>query len=273
MIAFAKLLFHAILEFQEDDGPALAGHVAFSALLGGVPFIILTANITAWILGDGQGQAAIDTLFQYAPPHIAQTLEPVLLDIFRGTSGSLLTASAFGALWFSSNAFEAIRTAFDRAYDMGASHSWLKGRLISIGCVLLGAVASMVLGVLIVLGPLVIQFAEGFLDVTVPFAANLARYGIGFVVFVIFILMLHLLLPRHRLSLRELWVGVLVSALLWVFAASCFSLYLSYTPTYISTYGTLAGVAITLVFLYISGMAIIYGAKVNALLAKRREMR
>lgn len=270
MIKTIATLYEAFWEFQQDDGPALAGYVAFSALLGLFPFIILTANITAFLMGDGQGRQAVDSLFEYAPPHIAQTLEPVLLDILKGASGSLLTVSALAALWFSSNAFEAIRKSFDRAYNVTEPRGWFTGRLVSIGCVFVGTFASILLGFLIVLGPVVIQFVEGFFGITIPFFADIGRYFVGLVVFVLFITMLHFLLPRHRIPFRKLWIGVFASTLIWLIAATCFSFYLGYTPTYVTTYGTLAGVVITLVFLYISAMAIIYGAEVNAVLARGR---
>jgi membrane protein len=57
-----------------------------------------------------------------------------------------------------------------------------------------------------------------------------------------------------------------VTTVLWVAFASAFSIYLSYTPTYTVTYGTLAGVIITLMFFYLTGATIIFGAEVNAAL-------
>ncbi len=59
---------------------------------------------------------------------------------------------------------------------------------------------------------------------------------------------------------------MLVTTVLWVALASGFSLYLSFTPAYTVTYGTLAGVIITLMFFYLTGATIIYGAEVNAAL-------
>ncbi len=270
MIKAIAVLYEAFWEFKQDDGPALAGYIAFSGLLGVFPFIILTTNVAALALGAGQSQQAVDALFEYAPPHVAQTLEPVLLDVLRGASGGLLTISALAAIWFSSNAFEAIRTSFDRAYNVDRPRGWLKGRLISIACVFFGTFASILLGFLIVLGPLVIQIVEGFFGLTIPFIAEVGRYFFGLLVFVSFVTMLHFVLPRHRIPFRRLWIGVIVSTLIWLAAATGFSIYLGYTPTYVSTYGTLAGVMITLVFLYITGMAIIYGAEVNAVLARGR---
>ena len=57
-----------------------------------------------------------------------------------------------------------------------------------------------------------------------------------------------------------------MTTVLWVAFATAFSIYLSYTPSYTVTYGTLAGVIITLMFFYLTGATIIYGAEVNAAL-------
>ena len=85
-------------------------------------------------------------------------------------------------------------------------------------------------------------------------------------VFIGFLLIMHRVLPGRRLKGCRLWPGVLVTTVLWVALALGFSIYLSYTPTYTVTYGTLAGVIITLMFFYLTGATIIYGAEVNAAL-------
>jgi len=265
-----RVLFKAYQEFNKDDGPALAGFIAFSTILGLFPFIILSTNIAAMTFGAERSQEAVDALFNYAPEHVAKTLEPVLLDVLRGAGGSLLTVSGIAALWISSNAVEALRKAFDRAYKVESPRRWWKGRLISFGVVIVGVFVFMILGLTIVLGPLIMRLIETYLGFTVPNGVGLIRYLLGFTLFVGFLLFLHRILPRHSYSIKRLWVGVVVSTLIWILAASIFSIYLGYTPSYVSTYGTLAGVIITLVFLYITGMAIIYGAEVNAVLAKGR---
>jgi membrane protein len=77
---------------------------------------------------------------------------------------------------------------------------------------------------------------------------------------------MHRTLPGRRPKSSRLWPGVLVTTLLWVAFASGFSLYLSYSPNYTVTYGTLAGVIITLMFFYLTGATIIFGAEFNAAL-------
>lgn len=270
MIGLARLAYRAYLAFEKDDGTALAGYIAFSALLGLFPFLILAVNISAALIGPENGQQAVDVLFEVLPPHVAQTLEPVVRDVLEGSSGGVLTASALAALWFSSNAVEALRVAFDRAYGADAGRHWLIGRLISIVCVLVGIVVALLVSVSIVLAPLLLGLAERFLDQPVPVPVYYLRYVVGLAVVIGYLIVLHRILPRHGATRRPLWPGVLVSTLIWVLAATAFSIYLGFTPTYVSTYGALAGVVITLMFFYITGIAFIYGATFNAVLHGRR---
>ncbi len=262
------MVARAIRAFLDDDGTALAGHIAFSTLLGVFPFIILASNIAALILGPDRGQTAIDQLFIYAPEHVAKTIEPVLQGVIAGSGGGVLTLSALAALWFSSNAFEALRTGFDRSYR-GQSHSWYVGRLISILCVVCSAFVALVLGVTIILGPLLIDVVEANLNIDIPGITGLLRYATGLFVFVMFLLFLHRVLPKHGLRFRQLLPGVLTTTFIWLVAATVFSIYLRYSPTYVSTYGALAGVVITLMFFYITALSVLFGASLNAVLRGR----
>ena len=266
MIRFFRLLVQAYSAFERDDGVALAGYIAYSALLGFFPFLILAANLGTLFVGQGESDAMVEALFEFAPTHVAQTLESVLRDVLEGVSGGLLTVSALAALYFSSNAIEAIRLAFDRAYDGVERRRFVHRRLVAMACVLVGIAVAMVLGVTIVFGPLLIQLVEAWVGSPVPQATEVIRLCLGVLVFILYLMLLHRALPARSLPIRSLWPGVLLSTFIWLAAAGGFSFYLSQFNTYASTYGTLAGVVITLMFFYISGLAVIFGAEVNAVL-------
>lgn len=267
MIGGLHVVTRAIRAFVINDGTAMAGYIAFSTLLGLFPFLILAANLGAALVGPSESDTLIDALFAYAPQHVARTLEPVVDDVLSGSDRGLLTVSALAALWFSSNAIEAIRTAFERAYQVSSPHGLVLGRLIAIACVLVGIAVALFLGITVVFGPLLMQNAEALAGISVPGIAEPLRLAAGLAVFALYLALLHRILPRLR-SDRPLWPGVLVSTLIWIAAALGFSAYLSATSTYASTYGALAGVVITLMFFYISGLAVIFGAEINAALAR-----
>jgi membrane protein len=263
---FARVIWVAFDRFNRNDGSAMAGFIAFSGLLSLFPFLIFAATLTGIMFGGDQSESIIESLFEIAPTHVAQTLEPVVTEVLNKQSGEVLTLSALFAIWVASSAVEAFRIAFDRAYAVPDPRSFVQNRALAIMLVFIGAIVAALLGVTILFSPLILRFFEAVLLVRIPPAASYFTYFFGVLVFIGFLMIMHRTLPGRRLTGARLWPGVIVSTLLWVAFASGFSLYLSFTPTYTVTYGTLAGVIITLMFFYLTGAVIIYGAEVNAAL-------
>ncbi len=252
--------------FEDDDGVAMAGYIAFSTLLAIFPFMIFAVTLTGILLGQDQSQAAVDALFRFAPVHIAQTLEPVLNEVLQDRGQGVLTLSFLVTLWLASNAVEAFRVAFDRAYNVAQTRHFIWRRAIAIGFVLLGAIVAVILGICVLFAPLLLQMAERWFDVHIPDSTAAVSFLLGLGVFALFLTMMHRFLPGKSMKGSRLWPGILLSIVLWLFGALGFSTYISMTPTYAITYGTLAGVMVTLVFFYLSGVAVIIGAEVNAVL-------
>ena len=261
-------LWNALNRFQNNDGSAMAGYIAFSGLLSIFPFLIFAATLVGILVGDSRSEGIIDALFQIAPQHVALTLEPVVEEVLGKQSSEVLTLAALFAVWVASNAVEAFRIAFDRAYGIIDPRHFITNRALAIGVVLLGAVVAVLLGVSILLSPIILHLLSEKAHVTVPSFAGYVTYGFGIVVFVGFLMLMHLWLPGRHLPGTVIWPGVIVSTVIWLAAAGGFTIYLSFTPTYTVTYGTLAGVIITLMFFYLTGATIIFGAELNAELNK-----
>jgi membrane protein len=130
--------------------------------------------------------------------------------------------------------------------------------------VLVGFLLFILLAVLFVVAPFVFAMLEAWSGAAIPRQADLVRYGIGFSILALSLWGMHWVLPSRRMRGLKLWPGILASVALWLAAASVFSIYLSYTPYYTVTYGTLAGVVIALLFMYFSGSIVILGAEINA---------
>ena len=184
--------------------------------------------------------------------------------MLKRRGGGVLTISALFAIWVASNAVEAFRIAFDRAYKVDDRRHFITGRLLAIGFVLLGAVVTALLGFSVILSPLLLHLAEQWSGERVPGGAGFLIYSFGLIVFTGFLFLMHRHLPGERLPLNRLWPGVVVSTVLWMFGAVFFSFYLRYAPSFTVTYGALTGVVITLLFFYLTGAVIIFGAEVNA---------
>ena len=260
------VLWTAFNRFDRNDGWSMAGFIAFSGLLSLFPFLIFAATLVGILVGPDRSDVIIESLFEIAPEHVAKTLTPVVVEVLNKQSGEVLTLSAVFAIWVASSAVEAFRIAFDRAYAVPDPRGFIHNRALAIALVFLGAAVAALLGVSILFSPLILRFFEHVLLRPVPSLASWLTSLFGVLVFVAFLLVMHRTLPGRRMKGSRLWPGVIVTTVLWVAFASTFSVYLSFTPTYTVTYGTLAGVIITLMFFYLTGATIIFGAEVNAAL-------
>lgn len=266
-----RVAFNAYERFEGDDGFAMAGFIAYSVFLSLFPFAIFMSALSGILIGPDESLEIIDALFQLAPEHIARTLSPVLLEVMGEARGGLLTFSALAALWIASNAVEAVRIAFERAYNVDASRKFIHRRVVAITFVFIAAVAFAMLGFIIILAPLAIQLARDYLPFDIPFGLGILRYLFGLLVFALFLLMLNRWLPSRAPKTRRVWPGIIVSTVLWIIGATGFSIYLAFAPSYTVTYGAFAGVIVTLLFFYITGAIVIFGAEVNAALLAMRK--
>lgn len=253
-----------LARFAEDDGPVYAGHIAYSLMLATLPFLIFAVALAGFLVGEEGASAAVEILFRAVPEHVARTIEPVLREVLGSRRGGVLTLSALATLWAASNGVEAIRLGLDRAYGVPRARHMALSRLIALAVVLGGIAVFALLAVLIVFAPLAFALIERWTGVTIPATADLLRYGIGLALLWLSLWVAHRVLPSRRMRGMVLWPGVLASVMIWSLAATGLSLYLAFAPGFSLTYGALAGVMITLVFFYFTGLALMLGAEVNA---------
>lgn len=263
-----RIVRDTYLTFEDDDGFAMAGYIAFSGFLAIFPLLIFLVTLTGSVLGQDQSIEIMNALFEFAPDHIAQTLAPVLQEVLVDRGQGLLTVSFFGTIWLSSNAFEAFCKAFGRAYKTVETRGFFTRRIISIGFVFIGAIVAVVLGFGVIVLPLLFKELQTWFEVVLPDYTAALTFLLGLLVFTLFLMLMHSVLPGRGMRKIRIWPGVIVSVVLWLAIAFLFSVYLSFTPTYTVTYGTLSGVMVTLMFFYLSGVAIIMGAELNAVVAR-----
>ena len=269
-----KLMIAAGVSFQKNEGPMLAGYIAFSTLLAVFPFLIFATSVAAATIGPSQLDALTQLLFEIAPTEVAEFIRPVLEEALGRQRTGVLTFAGLGALWVSSNGVEAYRIGFDRAYDPDKPRGFLFSRVVGLFFVVLGTAVALIMGFAVVLAPLMIGLLEDIFGRTVPLGLGILRYLLAGAAFVVFLALMHLILPSRRPGRwRRMWPGVLATVAIWTVAASLFSIYLANFQSYTVTYGGLASVIVTLLFFYLSGAVILYGAEINAALARADQAR
>lgn len=273
LLGIGRLLVSAGRAMINSLSFELAGHIAYTGLLAIFPFLIFLAALAGFLGTSGAGMASVGSMLHLLPPDVARTLEPVIHEVLATRDGGLLTLGLLGALWVASNGIDALRIALNSAYDLDEQRPWWLIKLGSIGAIVVGGFVFLMLSVLVVLGPVIWKgllwlFPLGDGD---KWAFSLIRYTLAALVLISGLLALHRWLPGKRLPLLCLLPGVITTAVLWLSAASLFSLYVAELGSYSATYGSLGGVIITLVFFYVSAVLFIFGAELNSALLRRQK--
>ena len=267
---FARELYAAGWRLSGHDGLTVAGYMAFAAFTSLFPFLIFLAALASVLGTPETAKATIEGLFLFLPADVAQTLTPAVHQVMAGHHGGLLTIGVLATLWTASSGVEALRDALDRAYEIrDLAPIWWR-RLQSMAVVVVGALVLFVASLAVILGPVLWRVLEDFGRPSEEEAVfwTIGRYVVGAVVLALGLVGLHRWLPNHHLPLRAIVPGVLLTLALWLVGASLFSLYLGTVADYSVTYGSLAGVAITLLFFYLTGALFILGAEYNAVRLK-----
>ena len=268
-----NILLDAYWRFIDDDGWAIASHIALSTLTALFPFLIFLTALAGFFGSKELADEAARLLLEAWPKQVAGPIAQEMHNVLTQTRGQLLTVSVVLALYFASSGVEALRIGLNRAYDLAEARSWWLLRLESIAYVLVGAVALLALSFLIVLGPLIwaqtLRYAPG-LD-TLQHLFTFARLGLAAVVLLIALILVHKWLPAGHRGLATIMPGVAFSFLVSIAIGEAFGAYLAaFAGNYVTTYAGLASVMIALVFLYAMAAIFVYGGELNAAIVRAR---
>ncbi len=262
----------AFQHFNADDGWAMASHVALSGLMAIFPFLIFVAALAGFVGQEALAARVAEILFQTWPSEIASPIAAQVEQVVNQAHVQLLTIAAVVAIFLASNGVEATRTALNRAYRVVDRRSIFFLRAQSIGFVLAGAVASLILAFLVVVGPAALDRLMAVVPVLQPFAIEIhvVRLVVSALILIVVLAASHVFLPAGRPRWYELWPGILFTLVTWVISAAVFVVYLQRFANLAATYAGLASVFTAIFFLYVVALLLIFGAEFNASLGRLR---
>ena len=269
----ARLSFNAWMRFLEDDGWAIASHIALSGLTSLFPFLIFVTALAPYFGTTNVAAEAARLIFDAWPEQVAGPIATEMSNVVRQTRSGVLTIGAVLALYFSSSAVEAVRTALNRAYGERDERAWYWLRIESIVYVIVGAFALLVFALLIVLAPLVWDRVLPLAPAIEPLSQTFTfgRIGVTGIILIASLTVAHKFLCAGRRRFKDIVPGILLTLVLWVVAGELFGIYLrEFSRNYVTTYAGLASVMITVVFLYTLSAIFIYGGELNAAIIRQR---
>jgi membrane protein len=255
------------------NGFEIAGYIAFTVMLSLFPFMIFLVSVAGFFGDTRSGQDFLNTISLFAPPAVMATLQPAIDEVVKNRSGSLLTIGLLLSLYSASSAVAALRLALDLAYGADETRSFWWRKVQDFIIVAVGSIIVMLSSVAIIAGPWILNLVARFIfmDATDQDLIHLARYGFTLVALAALVVVLHVVLPNSRLSIRQILPGALTTTIMWIVAASILTLYFGKFANYDATYGSLGGVVITLMFFYVSAIIFIFGGEVNAAILPHEE--
>lgn len=263
--------------FLRHDGPTQAGNMAFMVMLSLFPFLILLVS-SSGLLGQTQaGADAITVLFDTLPPEVRQVLEKPAQSVIAGARANYITIGALVAVWTTSSCAETARQVVIRAYEgLGRIRPLWQRRLQSMGIVIAAAVLAVLAMTVLILTPAVLTAMDAYFPGTELLQRLLALVRTLLSPILIFLalwLSYRAFTPRLRKAGRIAAPGAVLVTLMWIVLSAGFSLYLTRVGSYSATYGSLAGVIVTMIFLFLLCTAFVLGAEFNAAIAAHRHAR
>src|SRR4030095_15326389 len=262
-----------VREFQTDNLSDWAAALTYYSVLSIFPALLVLVSLVD-LAGQGTTQTLLDNLGQVVPGSVNQILATAIkkLQQTRGSAGVLALVSLATALWLASRYIAAFMRASNAIYDVPEGRPVWKTLPIRIGVtvvvmVLLGASAVAVVATGGLAGRLGRLLGLGSRVVTVW---DIAKWPVLLLIVGFLFALLYWASPNARQPFRWITPGGILAVGGSVLVSVAFALYVANFGSYNKTYGSLAGVIIFLVWLWLSNTAILLGAELNAELERGR---
>ncbi len=252
-------------DVADDRIDLVAGGVAFYALLSLFPMLVAAISIYGLFTTPESLEAQIESISAMLPAEAQAIVVDQLRSIEESPSHGLTYGVLFGlvvALWSASKGTDALISSVGLAYDERETRSFVRVRLMSIGLTLLLILGVSIAFTLVAIVPIVMSFVG--LGSYARSVAELARWGTLLVLFMGGLSLIYRCAPSTRKrNWRFVSVGSIVATLLWLAASYGFSFYVARFGNYQATYGSVGGVVVLLLWLWISAYVILLGAEID----------
>jgi len=270
-------LRRALKEFSDDQCTDLAAALTYYAVLSLFPAVLALVSLVGIV---GQGPRATDALLKIVSdignPDVVSAVRGPMQSVSRSTgAGFALILGLATALWSASGYVGAFGRAMNRIYEVGEGRPFWKLRPLQILITLIAVIlVALVALSLVVTGPLAqaVGSAVG-LGSTAVTVWNIAKWPVLAAVVVLIVAILYYATPNVKQpKFRWISTGALIAIVVWVVASAIFGFYVANFSSYNKTYGALAGVIVFLLWLWITNLALLFGAEVDAEMERARQL-
>lgn len=268
---FNGFIKELITRIKNVDVTGLAAQLAFFFLLALFPLLIFMFTLLPYLNLD---QAEIFMFIRdYAPESVASLLEETLSDVLSQRSGGLLSFGIIATIWSASKGMNALTKALNLSYFQEESRSFIIARGMSVVFTIMLIAVVVVALVLPVFGEQIGTFAFSYLGLEEGFLklwANLRWFLPPILIYSVFSL-IYWLVPNLKLQYRSVILGSIIVTIGWIVTSLGFSFYVGNYGSYSNTYGSIGAIIVLMMWLYLSGIILMIGGQINAVMKDRRQ--
>ena len=262
----------------DNDLFGMAAEMGFMLVIGFFPFMLFLTAVFGWLGKHTFMNPLMEFFCKVVPGDVLNLLHIVMNDIWFFSKGGLIAALGFTiTVILSTNAIAIVAKGLNRAYKLEDTRSWIYNRVLALVMVFVNALILFLSIDLIVFGKVIIKFLITYLGLTVH-AGNVIlflRWPVAFIALFIMAYLHYYILPDlqcpERLRRRSALPGAFFFTISWLIGSWAFSLYINNLHTYNFVYGTIAGFAILMIWLYYTSILILVGGQINSQLFEKLE--
>lgn len=263
-------------EFSDDQCTDLAAALTYYAVLALFPALLALVSLLGLFGQAGKTDQLIDVLSEMGAGSIADTIKGPLEQLTASSSAGLaLIIGVAGALWSASGYVGAFGRAMNRIYEIDEGRPFWKLRPLMIVITLAAVILAGLVAIgLVVSGPVARAVGDAIgLGETAVTVWGIVKWPVLLALAAVVVAILYYATPNVKQpKFKWISIGAVVAIITWVIASALFGLYVSHFANYNKTYGSLAGVIIFLLWLWITNLALLFGAELNAETERGRQL-
>jgi membrane protein len=265
-ITWRELFKRAATEVMADNCLGLAAQLAYYFFLALFPALLFLVAVISFIPVSGLLEAITTMLARVAPGEVLKIVQEQLSKIANDKATGLLTLGMLGTIWSTSSGMTAIIDTLNQAYDIQESRPWWKVQLRAIGLTIALALFIVVSLALVLVGPTLAEKVAVWAHMGPVFAWTwkILQWPVVFALVALGIAMIYYFAPDAEQDWVYITPGSILATLLWLVISLIFKFYIANFTSYTATYGIIGGAIVLMLWFYVSALAVLVGAEVNA---------
>jgi len=258
----------AIQKIGKDELSTRSASLSYYFLLALFPMLLFLVSLVGVFAGSGSQirESIISGLGRLAPGSASALVQSVINQTFKNSNGIKLAAGILGALWAASGGMGAVVVSLNLIYGVPETRPWWKQKLTILGLTVSLAALIIIALVLVLYGGKLGQLIAGHVGLGNMFrmAWKVLQWPVSFAAMFLSFSIVYYFAPNLE-ERKWYWVtpGAAAGVALWLLASLGFRVYLYFFNSYSATYGSLGAVIILMLWLYMTGFAILIGGEVN----------